>query len=89
MTWLDMFLKGSTLNTQDWSNAQYDDLIKKAQVEMDLAKRADMLKQAEKILLDEQAVTPLYFAALGLWIGMVRKVGVPAERTIAQAQNAT
>lgn len=61
MTWLDMFLKGSPLNTQDWTNAQYDDLIKKAQVEQDLAKRSDELVQAEKILLSEQAVTPLYF----------------------------
>lgn len=61
MTWLDMFLTGSPLNTQDWSNAQYDELIKKAQVELDLAKRSQMLQDAEKILLDEEAVTPLYF----------------------------
>jgi oligopeptide transport system substrate-binding protein len=61
MTWLDMFLTGSPLNTQDWKNTQYDDLIKKAQVEQDLAARSKLMQDAEKILVGEQAVTPLYF----------------------------
>jgi oligopeptide transport system substrate-binding protein len=61
MTWLDMYLTGGALNTQDWSNAQYDKLVKDAQVEQDLAKRSQMLQDAEKLLMQEQAVTPLYF----------------------------
>lgn len=61
MTWLDMFLTGGPFNTQDWSNAEYDSLVKAAQAETDLAKRADELAQAEKILLGDAAVMPLYF----------------------------
>ncbi|MFC5529900.1 peptide ABC transporter substrate-binding protein [Cohnella yongneupensis] len=61
MTWLDMFLTGGPFNTQDWSNAKYDELVKAAQKETDNAKRADELKQAEKILMDEAAIFPLYF----------------------------
>ncbi|MBW7455707.1 peptide ABC transporter substrate-binding protein [Paenibacillus sepulcri] len=61
MTWLDMFLTGGSLNTQDWSNADYDKLIKDAQIQTDLAKRADEMVQAEKILMSEAAVMPLYF----------------------------
>lgn len=61
MTWLDMFLTGGSFNTQDWSNAEYDKLVKAAQLETDNAKRADEMAQAEKILLSEAAVTPLYF----------------------------
>jgi oligopeptide transport system substrate-binding protein len=61
MTWLDMFVTGGSFNTQDWSNPEYDKLIKDAQTQTDLAKRADEMVQAEKILLNEAAVFPLYF----------------------------
>lgn len=61
MTWLDMFISGTPFNTQDWKNDQYDQLVKSAQKELDVAKRADMLKQAEKILMDEAAIFPVYF----------------------------
>ncbi|MFC5405255.1 peptide ABC transporter substrate-binding protein [Cohnella soli] len=61
MTWLDMYISGTPFNTQDWKNDQYDQLVKSAQKELDNAKRADQLKQAEKILMDEAAVFPMYF----------------------------
>lgn len=61
MTWLDMFITGGPFNTQAWSNSEYDGLVKAAQKELDNAKRADELKQAEKILMDEAAISPLYF----------------------------
>jgi oligopeptide transport system substrate-binding protein len=61
MTWLDMYLTGGSFNTQNWSNKAYDDLVKGAQKETDAAKRATMLVSAEKILMDEAAVFPLYF----------------------------
>ncbi|RED65570.1 peptide ABC transporter substrate-binding protein [Cohnella lupini] len=61
MTWLDMFISGSSFNTQDWKNDQYDTLVKSAQKELDVAKRAESLKQAEKILMDEAAIFPVYF----------------------------
>lgn len=39
-----------------WANAEYDELIEKASVEMDAAKRLDYYKQAESILLKDEAV---------------------------------
>jgi oligopeptide transport system substrate-binding protein len=68
MTWLDMFIKGSSLNTQDWNNAKYDELIKGAQAATDAKDRAGKLVEAEKILLDDAGVTPLYFRTLNIMI---------------------
>jgi oligopeptide transport system substrate-binding protein len=61
MTWLDMFVTGGPFNTQDWTNAKYDELVKGAEKELDVKVRADKMHEAEKILMDEAAVTPLYF----------------------------
>lgn len=68
MTWLDMFLTGGSLNTQDWSNAKYDELVKAAQAETDAKVRAAKLVEAEKILLSDSAVTPLYFRTLNFMV---------------------
>ncbi|MDB5053626.1 MAG: peptide transporter substrate-binding protein [Bacilli bacterium] len=61
MTYLDMYVTGGPFNLQDWSNKSYDDLVKAAQIESDTAKRSKMLVDAEKILMDESAIFPLYF----------------------------
>ncbi|MCD9023177.1 peptide ABC transporter substrate-binding protein [Cohnella silvisoli] len=61
MTWLDMYLTGGPFNTQDWTNARYDELVKGAEKELDVKVRADKMHEAEKILMSEAAVFPLYF----------------------------
>ncbi|QJD83784.1 peptide ABC transporter substrate-binding protein [Cohnella herbarum] len=61
MTWLDMYVSGSPFNTQDWKNAKYDELIKSANKELDNKVRAEKMHEAEKILLEEAAVFPLFF----------------------------
>jgi oligopeptide transport system substrate-binding protein len=61
MTWMDMYLTGGAFNTQKWSNAKYDELVKAAQKNTDPVKRAQQLVDAEKILMDEAAVFPMYF----------------------------
>ncbi|RKP55098.1 peptide ABC transporter substrate-binding protein [Cohnella endophytica] len=61
MTWLDMYLTGGPFNTQDWKNDKYNELVKAAEKNLDNAARAEQLKEAEKILMDEAAVFPLYF----------------------------
>jgi len=63
MTFLDMFESKSPFDQPGWINAQYDDLIHKAQAEPDKKKRMDYLYQAEKILMDEMPIGPLYFRA--------------------------
>lgn len=65
MTYLDLWVTGGGNNHINWSNAQYDELIASAQKEADEVKRADMLFEAEKILLEDAGVIPIYFRRVG------------------------
>ncbi|PFO90869.1 peptide ABC transporter substrate-binding protein [Bacillus cereus] len=62
ITFLDLFTTDSTYNFDKYSNKQYDELIH--QVKTDLAgdenARWETLKRAEKILLEDGAVAPLF-----------------------------
>ncbi|WP_070119517.1 peptide ABC transporter substrate-binding protein [Bacillus marinisedimentorum] len=61
MTYLDMFVTGNPHNEMDYSNPEYDKLIQDAQSETDVQKRWEMLQEAERILLEEDAaITPMY-----------------------------
>jgi oligopeptide transport system substrate-binding protein len=58
MTFLDLFESSSTYNTSiagHYKNERYDQLISGAKTETDAAKRMDMLLEAEKILVEEDA----------------------------------
>jgi oligopeptide transport system substrate-binding protein len=62
MTFLDYFESTSTFNTFNYKNARYDKLIGGAKVETDDAKRMDMLLEAEKILvLEDATISPWRF----------------------------
>ncbi|MEB4792617.1 peptide ABC transporter substrate-binding protein [Paenibacillus chondroitinus] len=61
MTFLDMWVTGGEFDEGDYSNPEYDKLVKAAQAEVDPSKRAKNLIDAEKILMDDQGVAPLYF----------------------------
>jgi len=61
MTFLDMFLSDSSMNDTGWKNAQYDALIKDAQTTTDVVKRMNDLYAAEKILMEEMPIMPIYF----------------------------
>ncbi|MGB8953785.1 MAG: peptide ABC transporter substrate-binding protein [Tumebacillaceae bacterium] len=61
MTYLDMFVTGSPNNDGQWSNADYDALVKKATAEADPKKRLGYMQDAEKILLKELPLIPLYW----------------------------
>ncbi|WDV45499.1 peptide ABC transporter substrate-binding protein [Clostridiaceae bacterium M8S5] len=56
MTFLDMFVSTALVCPTGWVNEEYDELIAKAQNEMDSSKRLEYFKKAEKILLYEDAV---------------------------------
>ncbi|MDM5198617.1 peptide ABC transporter substrate-binding protein [Fictibacillus enclensis] len=61
MTFVDMFVTGGSHNEMNYSNKKYDELIKKASSETDLKKRWEMMQQAEKILIeDDAAISPMY-----------------------------
>jgi oligopeptide transport system substrate-binding protein len=62
MTFLDLFESTSSFNTQKYSNPDYDKLIRDAREELNQTKRMDMLKEAEQILVTQDAGTaPMYF----------------------------
>jgi oligopeptide transport system substrate-binding protein len=62
MTFLDLFESTSAFNTYQYSNPRYDELISGAREELDQNKRMDMLEEAERILVTEDAGTaPMFF----------------------------
>lgn len=60
-TFLDMWVTDGEQNMTNWSNAEYDQLIKAAAKEPEPAKRMKLLAEAEVILLDETPIIPIYF----------------------------
>ena len=61
-TFLDMYVTGSGTNWVGWSNKSYDALIAKAKVTVDPKARMVTLHAAEKILMTDMPILPLYFA---------------------------
>jgi len=57
----DLFMSNSPNNRTGWKNPAYDALIRRANSLADVKQRAELLKQAEKILVaDEAPIVPLY-----------------------------
>jgi oligopeptide transport system substrate-binding protein len=62
MTFLDLFEPGSSFNTSNYKNERYGQLISDAREETDPSRRMDMLLEAERILVEEDAATAgVYF----------------------------
>ncbi|NOV03652.1 peptide ABC transporter substrate-binding protein [Paenibacillus planticolens] len=61
INFLDGFQSTNPFSRTGWVNASYDKLIKDAYVESDEAKRYKLMHDAEKILMDEAPILPLYF----------------------------
>ena len=61
MTFLDMWVTDSDNNLANWANAQYDQLIDKALGAGDRPTRNELMFEAEKILMNEQPVIPIYY----------------------------
>ncbi|WP_026693351.1 peptide ABC transporter substrate-binding protein [Peribacillus kribbensis] len=62
MTFLDMFVTGGAHNQMGYSNKQYDKLINdsKGPLLNDLGARWKAMLDAEKILMDDAAISPMY-----------------------------
>lgn len=60
LTYLDLYVTNGGNNHGQWSNADYDACIKTAQNSGDNAVRMSAMIRAEKILIEEMAVAPLY-----------------------------
>ncbi|MCF6092955.1 peptide ABC transporter substrate-binding protein [Microaerobacter geothermalis] len=61
MTFLDMWITDGGNNDTNWSNKEYDDLIAKAKSTDDQSVRGEAMLKAEKILMDEMPIAPIYF----------------------------
>jgi oligopeptide transport system substrate-binding protein len=61
MTFLDMWVTGNDNNLADWENAEYDRLIGAAAGEVDRAVRNGLMFEAERILMDQLPVVPVYY----------------------------
>ncbi len=60
-TFFDMFVTGGGNNRTGWSSDRYDDLLQRSQLERDTAKRNQLFKQMEAILVEEEfPIIPLY-----------------------------
>ena len=60
-TYLGMFVTGDGNNETGWGNAHYDDLIRQANEQTDVAKREKIFQDAESMLIrDELPIIPLY-----------------------------
>ncbi|MFD6509762.1 peptide ABC transporter substrate-binding protein [Bacillus sp. NPDC060175] len=62
ISYLELFTTGNPNNKMNYSNLHYDELIKKAKSDLvlDQKKRWETLQEAERILLEDAAVAPLY-----------------------------
>ena len=62
MTFMDMFVTGGGNNQTGWSNAEYDKQIKDvANKSGDQKVRVPAMHAAEKVLMDEMPVMPIYY----------------------------
>src|SRR5690606_5775190 len=63
MTFIDLFVTGSSHNLMSYSNEEFDKLVESAKAELaqDPAARWEAMAKAEKILLeDDAAIAPIY-----------------------------
>ncbi|MEM9398893.1 MAG: peptide ABC transporter substrate-binding protein [Verrucomicrobiota bacterium] len=63
-TFLDCFVTGRGNNRTGWSNPRYDALLEQANLNLDPVQRAELLKDAERILVEEDMpIIPVYHVA--------------------------
>jgi oligopeptide transport system substrate-binding protein len=59
-TFLDMFMSNNGNNQTGFSNPEYDALLTAAAAETDTTKRLAILAEAERLLMIEQPIIPIY-----------------------------
>jgi oligopeptide transport system substrate-binding protein len=60
-TFLDLWVTDNPQSNTNWSNLEYDGLIKAASSELDPERRMELLRQAETILATELPIVPIFF----------------------------
>jgi len=59
-TFLSCYLTGDGNNRTGWGSPRYDGLLRAASMELDAARRFELLREAETLLLDQGPVIPIY-----------------------------
>jgi len=77
MTFMDVFVTDGGNNDAHWSNKEYDELIRKAKMSSDQKERIELMHKAEKILMEEMPICPIYFYVDAFCMkDNIRKLGV-------------
>ncbi|NHA14896.1 peptide ABC transporter substrate-binding protein [Thioalkalivibrio sp. XN279] len=73
---LEILHSQSGLNDPGWNNPQYDALLEEAARENDLERRAELMHQAEQLVMEDVPVIPVYFYVtkrlVKPWVGNYR-----------------
>ncbi len=78
MTFMDLHISGSFMNHSFWENEEHDSLIRLAKENPDPEVRIKAMHDAEKMLMDEMPVMPIYFYVnASLYKPWVKGVVVP------------
>jgi oligopeptide transport system substrate-binding protein len=60
-TYLDMYVTGNEMNNTGFGHPEYDAMIAAAAREIDSEKRMEIFAKAERMLMDELPIIPIYF----------------------------
>ena len=61
ISFLDMWVTGGGNNDAQWSNPEYDELIKEIKASSDQTERMEKMHKAEDLIFDDWMLCPLYF----------------------------
>jgi oligopeptide transport system substrate-binding protein len=61
MTFADVMISGNGNNVSKWTHPRYDELIRQAQSTIDQSVRMKAIQEAEKLLMEEMPIIPIYF----------------------------
>lgn len=89
MTFLTNWTTTSPFNDAHWLNLEYDRLVRKARAAGESPVRLEALAEAERLLLDEAAVIPLYHPTISIvqkpWVQSVVDRAVGADLDLRDA----
>lgn len=92
-TYLELWVTGNGSNKAGWQSPEYDKLlyrIQKGDLVQDLAKRWEAMKEAEKMLMDQVVIMPVYQTGAAELIkpnvtGIIHhSVGVPTDYSVTE-----
>lgn len=61
MTFVDLWLTDGPFNDTNWSNPEYDEFVQFAKTSLDQEERMQKMHDAEKVLIDDMPIIPIYF----------------------------